>query len=315
MPQSIATLTFNPALDMTASTDAVHAEDKLRCSAPQFDPGGGGINVARALTELGGAALAIFPFGGATGERLLRLVEGQGVATRPVAIAGETRESLTVDETSTGRQFRFVFPGPSLSAEERDACLDTLRQLTPSPALVVASGSLPPGMDATFFRSLAAACRKLGAKLVIDSANLTMAAIEQCGIALLKPNLRELGLLAGRMIEDDQALVAAAREIIGRKCATALVVSKGRDGAFLVTEGDARAFPALAVEPRSAVGAGDCMVAGIVLALSRGHSMASAVEFGMATGAAALLTPRTELLHRRDVEALLGARAKLFLDG
>lgn len=309
----IATLTLNPALDMTSGTQAIHADDKLRCSAPQFDPGGGGINVARAITELGGATTAIFPYGGANGERLLKLVEGHGVATMAVAIAGETRESLTVDEVSTGRQFRFVFPGPIISDPEQEACTDVLQRLKPRPAWVVASGSLPPGMDATFFRALAAGCRELDAKLVVDNANLTLEAIEHCEIELLKPNLRELGLMAGRVIEDDQALVTAARDIIGRQCAKALVVSKGADGAFLVTRDSARAFPALPVTPQSAVGAGDCMVAGIVMALSRGLSLDDAVEFGMATGAAALLTPRTELLHRADVEMLLGSRAQLFL--
>jgi 6-phosphofructokinase 2 len=315
MQYRIATLTLNPALDITTATQTVRPEDKLRCSEPQFDPGGGGINVARAITGLGGQVVAIFPYGGSTGQRLRGFVEDYGVSTCAVPIAGETRESFTVDETETGREFRFVLPGPTLSPSERQACIDALLGLEPAPSHVVASGSLPPGMDAGVFGMLADACRQRGARLVIDNANLTLDALAGCQVELIKLNQRELGLMLGRAIDGEDEIVEAARAIITKACAKAVIVSRAKAGAMLITGEEVRSFPAYPVEPKSTVGAGDSMVAGIVLALSRGAALDRAVQFGMATGAAALSTPRTELLHRSHVECILGESLDLFLAG
>ncbi|MGC1173003.1 1-phosphofructokinase family hexose kinase, partial [Polaromonas sp.] len=120
----ILTITMNPALDVSTSTDKVRDTHKLRCAAAQFHPGGGGINVARVLHRLGSNCLALYPSGGATGQRLGQLLEQEQVRHRGLPIAGETRESFSVHETSSGKDFRFVLPGPSLSAPEWQACLD-----------------------------------------------------------------------------------------------------------------------------------------------------------------------------------------------
>src|SRR5271157_2905904 len=109
---TIVTLTMNPALDIATSTDRVEPTHKLRCTEPRYDPGGGGINVARAVRALGGEADAIFPAGGAAGEMIRHLLDQEDVAYDVIAIDGFTRESLTVEERATGDQFRFILPGP-----------------------------------------------------------------------------------------------------------------------------------------------------------------------------------------------------------
>ncbi|HTY27042.1 MAG TPA: PfkB family carbohydrate kinase, partial [Mycobacterium sp.] len=111
----IVTLTMNPALDITTSTDVVHHTDKLRCSPPRYDPGGGGINVAHIADVLGASAVAIYPAGGSAGDMITRLLTAEGVPVHPINIGGSTRESLTVNERSTARQYRFVLPGPELT--------------------------------------------------------------------------------------------------------------------------------------------------------------------------------------------------------
>jgi len=108
----ILTLTINPALDVSTSTENVVSEHKMRCGLSRLDPGGGGINVSRVIQRLGGQTLAIYAAGGPTGEAYRRLIEAEGIPTVVVPIAGSTRESFTVDETSTGKQFRFVLPRP-----------------------------------------------------------------------------------------------------------------------------------------------------------------------------------------------------------
>jgi 6-phosphofructokinase 2 len=116
--QPIVTLTINPCVDESTVVDQVVPDRKLRCGPPRYEPGGGGINVARAIRKLGGEALAIYPAGGAAGELLTALLEREGVAQRPLPISSWTRQNLNVFEESTGRQFRFVLPGPSLARRE-----------------------------------------------------------------------------------------------------------------------------------------------------------------------------------------------------
>ena len=138
----IVTLTMNPALDITTSADHVRPTDKIRCRAARYDAGGGGINVARVASVLGASVSAVFPVGGPTGDLLTELVGDADVPYRRVAISLPTRESFTVDEESSGQQYRFVLPGPHLTPTEQAKCLDELQYAARSAAIVVASGSL-----------------------------------------------------------------------------------------------------------------------------------------------------------------------------
>jgi 6-phosphofructokinase 2 len=117
------TLTMNPALDVSSAVERVLPERKLRCGPSRFDPGGGGVNVARAIRNLGGSAIAVYPFGGSTGQAYRGFLEQAGIVGRVITIAGNTRESFTVDETSTGEQYRFVLQGPTLLEPEWRECL------------------------------------------------------------------------------------------------------------------------------------------------------------------------------------------------
>lgn len=303
---AIATLTMNPAVDVATSTDEVRPHDKLRCAAPAFDPGGGGINVARVVRTLGGEACAVFPSGGPAGEMLEQLLRGQGLPFRAVRIGGATRESFTVDEGRTGDQYRFVLPGPELSPPERRRCLDRLCDLPERPRFVVASGSLPPGVPDDFYREVAECCAGIGAELVLDTSGEALRRAAGGPVFLMKPNLREAEQLLGRAIEDEAGEEEAARELVARGLCRAAVVSLGPRGAVAADAEGAERFPPIAVPVRSAVGAGDSMVAGIVLGLSRGLAFREAVRLGLAAGAAALATPETQLARREDVERLYG---------
>ncbi len=165
----IATLTMNPALDITTSVDTVRPTDKLRCGTTRYDPGGGGINVARVAHVLGGSVSAVFPAGGPTGDLVMSLLGDSAVPYRPVAIAGATRESFTVNENSSGQQYRFVLPGPRLTFAEQAQCLDQLRIAAESAEFVVVSGSLPPGVPPYYYQRVAEMCRQLDARLILDT--------------------------------------------------------------------------------------------------------------------------------------------------
>ncbi|MCB0939621.1 MAG: 1-phosphofructokinase family hexose kinase [Mycobacterium sp.] len=299
----IVTLTMNPALDITTSTDVVHSTDKLRCTAARYDPGGGGINVAHVADVLGAWATAIYPAGGAAGDNITKLLIAEGVSVHPVHIGGATRESITVNERSTGEQYRFVLPGPELTLAEQTECLLRLRRAAKSSTIVVASGSLPPGVPADFYQQVANVCEEIGALFILDSSGGGLKHITS-GVFLLKPSVRELRELVGRELLTETEQVAAARELIGRGCARYIVVSLGAQGALLVTADSAHRFPAVPVPTGSGVGAGDAMVAGIVVGLTRGWPLTKAVRLGSAAGAAKLLTPGTAPCTRDDTERL-----------
>jgi 6-phosphofructokinase 2 len=274
---AIVTLTMNPALDIATATQRVEPTHKLRCTEPRYDPGGGGINVARAVRALGGEAAAVFPAGGAAGEMIRHLLDQEDVVYDVVAIDGFTRESLAVEERATGDQFRFILPGPEISERDQQRCLDRLELLAPAASYIVASGSLPLGVRTISTRGWP---------------------------RMLKPSLRELQDLVGHEIRSEREQEHAARDVIEQRRSEIVVLSLGEAGALLATADGCERFPAIPVTARSTVGAGDSMLAGVVLGLTRGLPLREAVRFGMAAGSAALLGFGTALCRRADVERL-----------
>lgn len=300
----IVTLTVNPALDESTSVDYVVSDRKLRCLAPHEEPGGGGINVARAISRLGGESLAVHTAGGPTGVLLSGLLDREGIARLEVPIAGWTRRNLNVLETATGRQYRFVFPGPALAEEEWRRCLETLRAVRPAPRFLVASGSLPPGVPTDFYARAADVAREFGARFVLDASGESLHAPLARGIFLFKPSLREFRQLTGTAAGGEAELAREARRLIREGRCEVVVLSLGVGGALWVTATREERVIAPAVPVASSVGAGDAMVAGIVLSLVRGRSLSQAVRFGVAAGAAAVMNPGTELCRREDAERL-----------
>lgn len=300
---TIVTLTMNPALDITTDADVVRPTDKVRCTGVRYDPGGGGVNVAQVTHNLGGSVTAVFPAGGATGDVYGDLLTARGVPFHRVKIAGSTRESFTINEISTGLQYRFVLPGPSLTFTELQQCLAELHQLAASAKFVVASGSLPPGAPRNFYQQVALICRDLGTRLILDTSGGGLKHITS-GVFLLKASVRELRECVGRELITESEQLAAAHEIVDCGLAEAVVVSLGSDGALLATSTESKRFSAIPVRGVSGVGAGDAMVSAIAVGLSRGWPLSESVRFGIAAGAAMTLTPGTEPCTRADTERL-----------
>ncbi|MFZ2174446.1 MAG: 1-phosphofructokinase family hexose kinase [Rhodococcus sp. (in: high G+C Gram-positive bacteria)] len=297
----IVTVTMNPAVDITLSAERVTPTSKVRCGPPHRDPGGGGLNVARVLRVLGESVTALFPSGGHNGRALEDLVASEGVKVRSFTIAGSTRESFTVDEESTGLQYRFVLPGPPVAPVEQQTCLRLLREVGAGADFVVASGSLPPGVPSDYYQSIADVVAGLGARLVVDTSGEALRHLHH-GAYLLKMSGRELRERIGRDLTTLDEQSAAAGELVSAGVCEVAVVSLGADGALLVTAEGPRYFPSVEVPVVSGVGAGDSMVAGITAALRRGWSLDEVVRYGVAAGSAMLLTPGTQLCSAADVE-------------
>jgi 6-phosphofructokinase 2 len=304
----VVTLTLNPTVDGASEAEAVRPTRKIRTRNQRFDPGGGGINVARVLGELGLPAPAVYLAGGPIGAVLGSLLADRGVEGCPVAIAGDTRIAQAIFETSSGLEYRFVPEGPQVAPGEWQACVAALDGLPFD--YLVASGSLPRGVSEAFYGELARRVAERGARFVLDTSGPPLSsAMAAGGIFLVKPSLGEFQALVGRPIEEIEAIGEAALACIHRGQAEIVAVTLGHRGALLA---DARGFRYLRPPPvaaRSATGAGDSFLAGMVFGLAEGRSAEDAFALATAAGAAAVLTPGTELCRREDVLRLYGALA------
>ncbi len=298
----IVTLTLNPAVDLACVAGLVEPTKKIRATDERFDPGGGGINVARVIRELGGEALAVLAAGGATGRFVTELMSEIGVENLVVPITGRTRVCVAVREAQTGNEFRLVPEGPVMTEAEWRAVLEAVENLDAS--WLVASGSLPRGVPDDFYARLARIAIRRGWQFVLDSSGAALKATLGQGVTLIKPSLGEFEALLGRQIRDPEEQKMEASALARSGAARLVVVSLGAAGAILATKTSALRLRAPSVVLCSGVGAGDSLVAGMTLGLARGLADLDAFAWGVAAGTAAVLSYGTARLQRADAEAL-----------
>ncbi len=301
--EKIVTLTLNPAIDKSTTVKAIAPDKKLRCSTPRFEPGGGGVNVSRAIKKLGGNSTAIYLAGGYSGKFYEDLLKREGVQSCVITTRGHTRENLIVVDESSNLQYRFGMPGPEVNEDEWQAVIKILEEAV-GVEYIVASGSLPDGVPVDFFARLAASANKINAKLILDTSGEPLRNAVDDGVFMIKPNLGELSFLHGAEELHETDAIDAAKDIINKGGCQVMVISKGASGALLVTKNEVLNSPSPTVKKRSTVGAGDSMVAGMVLALSNGWSWIDVLQYGIATGTATTMNPGTELCKKEDVEKL-----------
>jgi len=301
--KSITTLTLNAAIDGACEAETVRHTRKVRTTNERYDPGGGGINVARVVERLGANAHAIYLTGGVTGTVLDDLLDRHGIHRTRIDIADNTRLSLAVHERSSGREFRFVPEGPLVDREEWERAVELLAQTKCD--YLVASGSLPRGVPDDFYVRLRSSIPS-AVRLVLDTSGEALRqALNAGGVFLVKPSLGELEQFAGRPLSHPDARLSAARDIVERGQAEHVAVTFGRDGALLVSAGGALSLPGMDVEARSAVGAGDSFVAAMTFGFASGLDRTAAFRLGVAAGTAAVLTPGNDLCHSDAVYRLL----------
>ncbi|MCE0555847.1 6-phosphofructokinase II [Motilimonas sp. E26] len=302
--QKIVTITANPALDCASTTPRIIAEAKLRCTDPVFEPGGGGINVSRAIKKLGGDSVAIYPAGGSTGEHLTQLLEQEGITCQPSTCATWTRQNLNVVTPNDNAQYRFIMPGASLSADEQQQLLAQLAQHQDADYCVI-SGSLAEGMPGDLVADIVNYCQSQQIKVIFDASGPALEkAVAQGGLYLIKPNANELALLTGSELIVPEELEQKAREIINQGKAEVVLVSLGPQGALLVSNDICEQIVPPRVKKNSTVGAGDSMVGAVSMALAQGKNLREAARLGVAAGTAATMNHGTQLCNADDVANL-----------
>ena len=302
--KSIVTITINPTIDISTSVEHIASNRKLRCTTPQYEPGGGGINVSRAMKRLGGDSVAPYPVGGANGDILTHLLDEEGIQQQPVPVKGPIRENLIIEEKLSGDQYHFIMPGPQFEESEWNRCLEELSSIEPKPGYIVGSGSLAPGIPEDFYARVAEIASELEARFILNTSGEALSLAVRSGVYLLKLTMQTLQELTGGEIEDEDAQEHLAKQLIETGQSEIVVVSLGKAGALLVSQKGTERLRAPSVQEKSEVGAGDSMVAGIVLKLAQDESLRKAVYFGLAARTATVMTPGAELCHLEDVKEL-----------
>lgn len=298
----ILTITLNPCIDKSSKTEFFKPESKLRCTEVVNEPGGGGINVSKALQKLETPSVALFPAGGHNGNMLCSLLKEEGVLFHAVDTKTETRENWVVLETSTNNQYRFTFPGREVQELTIRTLVDQIRSFTPG--FVVASGSLPPGLPDYFYGLIVKNASAVGAKCIVDTSGPALQALKGKHAFLIKPNIGELCKMLNVEWLDKEEVPEACRQAIRDGYAEVIVVSMGAKGAWLVSADEEYFVVSPSVPKRSTVGAGDSMVAGITYMLQKNKSLKEALAFGVACGSAATMNEGTQLFNREDVVTL-----------
>ena len=305
---AIITYTANPAIDVWAQCDTVVPTEKTRVRDVRYDAGGGGINVARVLTALGAQAVPVYLAGGATGplfEALLKRTISQGEA---IAIAGDTRLSEVIYERSTGHELRFVAEGPVVSEEEAISVRDHVGRLLAKAKKgdwFVASGSLPRGLPARHYLDLAAMAHARGLFFALDcSGEALRTCCREGRIDLLKLSRSELGEITHHPLTDRSSVETAALGLVAGGRIARVLVSLGPDGALLADQTGLTFAPAIPIEVKSTVGAGDSFLGGFLYGLTQGASPAQALATAIKAGSAACLNPGTQLVDREQFERL-----------
>jgi 6-phosphofructokinase 2 len=300
----VLTVTINPALDLFTHVDRLVDAHKMRCAEPLESPRGGGLNVARAVANLGGEVTALYLAGGTAGLRIKELLEAEGIAMHVLAIAAETRINFAIRDDSSERQYRFVMLGPHLSEGEWQSCLDAAAGLAGDYEFVVASGSLPPGVPADFYARLARLAKAAGARFVLDTSGEAL----KCGLAegvyLVKPSEGELSEATGASPDSESELSAAAADLVRRGAADIVAVTRGENGVLLATAKGIETFAAPIVPVVNTLGAGDAFVAGTVLGLARDWPLGDSVRYGIAAATATVQAPGTQLCSRAESDAI-----------
>lgn len=300
----IATITLNPSLDEHIMVHGLMVEEANRWVRRRRYAGGKGIDVSRAVHEMDGITTAYGFIGGPAGRLIEILLDEEGVLFSFNPITHETRTNIIITDTATGKQTRLGAPGPHISKRELERFFKKLRGIRPRPDMMVASGSVPPGVPVNIYYDIVSICGNSRVKTILDSEGQWLVEGVKAKPYLIKPNVHEAELLLGRELPDEEAIIGAVFDLVEMGMGVA-VISRAKEGIIAATKDNLIKAVPPPVKVRSTVGAGDCTVAGLALKLAYGRPLVEACQLAVAMGTAAVLTPGTELCHKVDVERLL----------
>ena len=305
----IITITMNPSIDLTVDVNGLKLDDAIHMVGIHRDPGGKGVNVSRVVNTLGGPTIAYGFIGGDEGGNFSLLLAKEGILNSFLAIEDETRINIIINDLKGRTQTRIHARGPRVTLEDLYRLQEQIRRISnPSTTqqYLVLGGSLPQGLPTTAYRDIIEEAKEVGMRTVLDSDGEYLKHGIKGGPFMIKPNTYELERLTGRelMGKPIEAFIDAGREVL-EKGVEMVAITRGPREALLVTEDLVLKAKPPKVKVNSPVGAGDSFVGAFLLAMVRHYGLKEALRWGVAAGAAAAMSPSTQLVKKEDFEKLL----------
>jgi 1-phosphofructokinase len=305
-PVNVVTVTPNPAIDWTVTVPGFAAGAVNRAAAERSQPAGKGVNVAAALAGYGLGVAATGFLGRDNADLFEAFFAERRIGDAFVRVDGPTRTGIKIVDPDRRETTDVNFPGVPVSGDQLDVLRERVRTLAVrGERWFVLAGSLPPGADPSLYAGLARSITAAGCRVVLDTSGDALRHALDAAPSIVKPNLHELEMLAGRPLSSVDDVVDAARTLLERGVELA-AVSMGAEGALFVTAGEIVHARPPAVEVGSTVGAGDAMVAGIVAARLAGLDLAGTARLATSFSVAALTRREPGAPTREEIEALAG---------
>jgi len=282
----IYTVTLNPAVDRELTVPVIEYDCVLRASEWRVDFGGKGFNVSRMLKSLGKNSTALGFAGGKSGEILRDGLHSLGIHTDFVWVSGETRTNVSIVNENLDHYIKVNEPGPSISDAEQQALFEKITALAQPDDWWVLAGSLPPGVPVTLYNHLINIIQQAGAKAILDTSGEALTLGCRANPFLIKPNEFELHNLTNLPVDTHEQRLQAAN-VLHATGIPHILLSMGKDGALLLSDGKAYKLQSPTIKERNPIGAGDSMVGGLVWGLSQNLDIGEAARWGVACGAAA----------------------------
>ena len=299
----IYTVTLNPALDKTLVATGLEPEVINRARVARLDWGGKGINVSRALRELGLGSVAMGFLGGATGELLRRGLAQMDIPTDFTLVSEETRVNLTIHDQSRNVLVKLNEAGPVVGDGEIQALLNQVRARLQPGDLWVLSGNLPPGAPDDLYATLISLIAAGGGRTFLDTHGLSLKLGCQARPFLVKPNREEAEFALDAPLAGPEDLRRALGSFLRAGIALP-VISLGGEGAVAADGHQALWATPPSVAILSDIGAGDALLAGFVYGLAQGWRLDETLRWAVAAGTAAALAEGTGLCTLARTTAL-----------
>ena len=287
----IITVTANTAIDLLLEVEGFAPGETLSSERAEEFACGKGINVAKAIESQGHAVLCL-GFAGARSIDAFHDLQTERLSTDLTVVSGKTRTNITLHETGSGREPHIRTAGFSVSQDDCRRLCETVESHAEPGAIVIISGSLPPGAPDDFYRHLIEVCRERGMTIFVDASGPGLRFGIEAKPDAIKPNQQELEALLGKSLPDERTIAEAARELVGQGIQR-VYVSRGEHGCIAVGENIALSARLKTVPERivSRVGCGDALVAGLAVAAWQGLDTEAALRLGVACGTANLFSP------------------------
>jgi 6-phosphofructokinase 2 len=302
-PKQVSVLALNPAVDISYEIPQLLEYQKVRAKKTWYHPGGNGINIARAFTELGMPANCVSTIAGDSGDLLQNLLgDTLGDRLKWFHVKGETRLNTTILQQSPPGQYEITSVGPEIPPDVLKAICDCLLEMA-GDGITILSGLLPPGVPDNTYQQLVERINKQGGKAVVDTHGEVLQQAIEAHPWLIRLNRHILEMSMKRRMDTTQSVAEAARKIQQRGIEY-VCISLGDDGAVLVDANNSYHCGSPKVHKQSTVGCGDALVAGLVASYLRGETAEQMLRFGVICGSATASHPGTELFSRDDIDAV-----------